>query len=272
MTEQRLANKVTIVTGAGTRGEVAGTGQAIATVFARHGAKVWIVDRDIDLAEATLATIRAEGGEGAVFQADVTQEAQCKAAVAAVIATDGQLDILVNNVGSTGEGKVTEVEDEYWQRAIDVNLKSAVLMSKHAIPQMGANRGQQYTGAIVNIASIDGIQTGMRPNVPYSVAKGGLITLTKSMAVHHGREQIRVNCIAPGHIYGAFVTFLTAEQREQRRKIAPLGTEGTAWDVAQTALFLASEDARWVSGVVIPVDGGLLAGTAMALVGNLLEE
>lgn len=267
MPEKRLANKVAIVTGAGTSGDVPGTGQAIATLFARHGAKVLLVDRDAARAAETQRTIVAEGGEAAVFQADVTQEAQCQTLVESCRERYGGLHILVNNVGTTGSGKVTEVEEEYWQRALDVNLKSAVLTSKYAVPQMAAGGG----GAIVNISSIDGLGAGMRPNVPYSVAKGGLITLTKAMAVHHGRQQIRVNCIAPGHIFGAFVAFLSDEQRARRRKIAPLGTEGTAWDIAAAALFLASDEARWISGVVLPVDGGLLAGTPLSMVDNLLE-
>ena len=268
MTDNRLQNKVAIVTGAGTRGAVPGTGQATALLFARHGAKVLLVDQDVARAEETQKTIVAKGGEAAVFQADVTEETECQALVETCVSRYGALHILVNNVGTTGSGKVTQVEETYWQRAIDVNLKSAVLTSKYAVPQMAADGG----GSIIHIASIDGLRAGMRPNIPYSVTKGGLITLTRAMAVHHGREGIRVNCIAPGHIYGAFVDFLSDEQRALRRKISPLGTEGDAWDIGWAALFLASDEARWISGVVLPVDGGLLAGTPLSMMDNLLEE
>jgi NAD(P)-dependent dehydrogenase (short-subunit alcohol dehydrogenase family) len=260
MNDQRLQGKIAIVTGAGTRGPMVGTGQATAILFARQGANVLLVDLERERAEETQAAIAAEGA-ASVFQANVAQEADCRALVAACVERYGALHILFNNVGVAGHGKVTEVEEAIWQRALDVNLKSSVLTSKYAIPPMTQAGG----GSIIHVSSIDGLRAGMIPNIPYAVAKGGLITLTRAMAVQHGRQGIRVNCIAPGPLYAPFVATLSDEAREFRRKAVPLGTEGTAWDVAWAAVFLASDEARWVSGVVLPVDAGLLAATPLSV-------
>lgn len=267
MSQQRLHGKVAIVTGAGMRGPMVGTGQATAVLFARQGAKVMLVDLEQARAEETQAAIQAEGGEAVVYQADVTDEASCRAVVDACVERFGGLHILFNNAGVAGHGKVTEVEEAVWERALDVNLKAAVLMSKYAIPPMAAGGG----GAIIHISSIDGLCAGMVPNIPYAVAKGGLITLTKAMAVQHGRQQIRVNCIAPGHLYAPFVATISPDARELRRKAGPLGTEGDAWDVAWAGVFLASDEARWISGVVLPVDAGLMAASPLSVWDNLNE-
>jgi NAD(P)-dependent dehydrogenase (short-subunit alcohol dehydrogenase family) len=175
------------------------------------------------------------------------------------------LHILFNNVGASGPGMVTEVEEPVWNRALDVNLKSAVLACKYAVPKMADSGG----GSIINVSSIDGLRAGMSPNIPYAVAKGGLVSLTKAMAVHHGRQKIRVNCLAPGHLYAPFVAHISEEQRELRRKAGPLGIEGNAWDVAWAAVFLASDESRWISGVVLPIDAGLLAATPLAVLDYL---
>jgi NAD(P)-dependent dehydrogenase (short-subunit alcohol dehydrogenase family) len=265
MSGQRLQGKTAIVTGAGSRGPMPGTGQATAILFARQGANVLLVDLEVERAQETQATIEREGGRASVFQADVTQEDQCRALIEVCLERYGGLQILFNNVGTFGSGKVTEVEEAVWNRALDTNLKSAVLTSKYAVPAMAASGG----GSIIHVSSIDGLRASMTPNIPYTVAKGGLIALTKAMAVQHGREGIRVNCIAPGHLYAPFVAHISPETRELRRKAAPLGTEGDAWDVAWTAVFLASDEARWISGVVLPVDGGLLAATPLSMWDNL---
>ncbi len=254
--------KVAIVTGAGTRGPAVGTGQAIATLFAQEGAKVVIADFNRENAELTRQTIVEAGGEALVVEANVALEADCQALVAAAVTTYGRLDILCNNVGVSGNGKVTEVEEAYWDQVMAINLKSMMLTSKHAIPQMIAAGG----GAIVNIASVDGIRPGLWDNAPYAVSKSGVIALTHNMALHHGRDGIRVNCIAPGMIYSSMVAGRAeGEMRELRRKAAPLGTEGDAWDIANAALFLASNEARWITGVVLPVDGGLMAMAPQAV-------
>ncbi len=265
MNNKRLQDKVAIVTGAGTRGPMLGTGQATAILFARQGAHVLLVDVEIERAKETQAAIETAGGQASVFQADVTQEASCRAMVDTCQQRYGALHILFNNVGAGGPGMVTEVEESVWNRALDVNLKSAVLACKYAVPKMADSGG----GSIINISSIDGLRAGMSRNIPYAVAKGGLVSLTKAMAVHHGRENIRVNCLAPGHLHAPFVAHISEEQRELRRKAGPLGIEGDAWDVAWAAVFLASDEARWISGVVLPIDAGLLAATPLAVLDHL---
>jgi NAD(P)-dependent dehydrogenase (short-subunit alcohol dehydrogenase family) len=255
---QRLAGKVAIVTGAGTRGPEVGVGQAISTLFARQGAKLLLVDLDRQNAEATLAAIQAEGGEASVFQADVSRNDECQALVGAAVERYGALHILVNNVGITGYGSVVDVKEEVWDKVFEVNLKSMMLTGKYAVPRMIEAGG----GSIINIASVDALRGGTWYNIPYAASKGGVITLTKHMAVHHGRDNVRVNCIAPGMIYSSMVSDrVTPELRELRRRAAPLGVEGTAWDVAWAAVFLASDEARWITGVTLPVDAGLLAAS-----------
>lgn len=263
--EKRLDGKVALVTGGGARGSLIGTGQATAILYARHGATVLLADVDLTRARATERQIADEGGEASVFEADVTDEQACRALVEACTDRYGRLDILFNNVGAAGPGKVTEIEEEVWSRALEGNLKSAALVSKYAVPKMAASGG----GSIIHVSSIDALRAGASHNIPYSVAKGGLVSLTKAMAVHHGRDNIRVNCIAPGHIHAPFVAAISEERRELRRKAGPLGVEGNAWDVAWAAVFLASEEARWISGVVLPIDAGLLAATPLAVLDNL---
>ena len=264
----RLEAKAAIVTGAGSRGRPApGIGSATAILFARQGAKVILADLDEDRARETLKIIERGGGKASIVLADITQEEDCRRLAAACFDRYGSLDIVVNNAGGPGNGMVTEFEEETWNLALDVNLKGAALVCKYAVPRMEVSGG----GSIVNISSIDGLLAGAYRNVPYSVAKGGLATLTKLMAVHHGRQNIRANCIAPGHVHASFVASFPHEERERRRKIGPLGTEGTAWDVAYAALYFASDESRWISGVIMPVDGGLLAATPLAVYGNLDE-
>jgi NAD(P)-dependent dehydrogenase (short-subunit alcohol dehydrogenase family) len=262
----RLEGKVAIVTGAGSSGPGIGTGKAISVLFAREGARVLLVDRVAKHAEETLAAIREEGGEASVFEADVIKPADCQGMVETARARYRRLDILVNNVGVLGPGAVVDVKEEDWDRVLDVNLKSMMLTSKYAIPDM-----IEGGGAIVNISSIAGLRAGSGgASIPYAVSKGGVIALTTQMAAHHGRDNIRVNCIAPGHIYTPMVAAgMTEEMRDLRRRAGPLGTEGTAWDIAWAAVFLASDEARWITGVVLPVDAGLLATTPLAMLRHL---
>lgn len=265
----RLFGKVAVVTGAGSGPRGTGVGQAIATLFAREGAGVVLVDRDGQRADRTLRAISSEGGEAASLVCDVARSDQCAAAVEAAVQRFGRLDILVNSAGISARGSVVEVRDEEYQRVMDVNLKSVVLMSRHAVPAMKAGSG----GSIVNISSIVGMRAGgFGPSIPYAVSKGGMIALTGAMAVDHGPEGIRVNCIAPGHLYTPMVEDrVDGRIRDLRRRAAPLQTEGTAWDVAFAALFLASDEARWISGVTLPVDAGLLATTPLAMLDRLRD-
>ena len=258
----RLENKVAIVTGAGSSGPGVGTGKAAATLFAREGAKVLLVDRVGQRAEETLAAVQEGGGEASVFEADVTREQDCRALVDAAAERYGSLHVLFNNVGILGRGSVVEVKEEDWDRVLEVNLKSMMLTSKFAVPKMAESGG----GSIINVSSIAGLRAGSGgPSMSYSASKGGVVALTTSMAVYHGRDNIRVNCIAPGHIYTPMVSAMSEETRDLRRRAGPLGTEGTAWDIAWAAVFLASDEARWISGVVLPVDAGLLATTPLSM-------
>jgi len=265
----RLANKVAIVTGAGTRSaNVAGVGVATAKLFASHGAKVLIVDMDKAAAETTQQAITAAGGEASIFIADVSQEDGCKALVEAAIERYGKLDILMNSVGIGGPGTVIEVTQDSWNRVLDVDLKSMVFISKYAVPEMIKNGG----GSIINVSSVDGIRAAMTKNIPYAAAKGGMISATRAMAVHHGRDNIRVNCIAPGMLYTSMTEAVDDRKRKLRRDIAPLGTEGNANDIAMAAVFLASEESRWITGVLLPVDAGLMAAGPQSLINNILED
>ena len=261
----RLNDKVAIVTGAGATGsgDFVGIGQAISILFARQGASVLLVDRDQRNVETTLATIKEESGEASVFVGDVTINSDCSDMAQAAVARYDKLNVLVNNVGISGPGSVTDVDEDFWDTVIDVNLKSVMLTSKHAIPQMIAAGG----GSIINLSSIVGLRAGSGgPSHPYAASKGGIIGLSNSMAVHYGRNNIRVNCIAPGHVHSPMVArHVSEEMLNLRRRAGPLGTEGTPWDVAWAALFLASDEARWISGATLPVDAGLLAATPLAM-------
>jgi len=268
---QRLEGKVAIVTGAGTRGEIAGTGQAAAILMAREGAKILLCDIDLERAEETLDVIEKEGGTGKIFIGDVTSEKDCEAMINEAVKQFGKLDILFNNVGGPGGGMVTEIEEEDWHRSIDLNMKSAVMGSKYAIPAMEKSGG----GSIINVSSIDGTQAGSTRNVPYSISKAGISHLSRIMAVHHGRQNIRVNCVAPGHVYGAFPNRfkkMDDEWRDLRRKAGPLGTEGTAWDVGWAVVYLASDEAKWITGVVLPVDAGVQAASPLSMWDDLNDE
>ncbi|MCY3781860.1 MAG: SDR family NAD(P)-dependent oxidoreductase [Chloroflexi bacterium] len=267
MDNGRLAGKIATVVGAGSRGEPAGTGYATAMLFAQEGAKVLLVDIDHGRAEVTLEEITSAGGEASIFQADVTNEAACQGMIAACVERYGGLDILFNNVAIHGSGMVTEVDAAYLDHTFNINLKSMMLACKYAIPAMSDSGG----GSIINVASIDALRAGFSRNVPYAVTKAGAAQLSRVLAVHHGRQNIRVNCLAPGHIHGAFVSNLDERTQTLRRKAGPLGTEGNAWDVAWAAVFLASDEARWISGVVLPIDAGLLAATPLSVLDNLLS-
>ena len=259
---QRLENKVAIVTGAGTRGEIAGTGQAASILMAREGAKVLLSDIDIDRAEETLNTIEKEGGTAKIFIGDVTSEKDCEAMVNESVKQFGKLDILFNNVGGPGGGMVTEIEEEDWHRSIDLNMKSAVMGSKYAIPTMEKSGG----GSIINLSSIIGLvgyPTGLNAGAfnPYPPSKGAVIQLTKNMAVELASHKIRVNCICPGFLK----TNLTKAYWTNNEKLKfledrhPMGRLGDPIEVAYTCLYLASDESSYVTGIALPVDGGYTA-------------
>lgn len=253
MSGPRLEGKVAIVTGAGSQASGIGNGRAAAVLFAREGARVLVVDRVRERAEETLAIIRNDGGEADVFEADVTNSDDCRAMVGYAVSKWGKLDILDNNVGIGARGTVVEVDEADWERVMRVNVTGMMLASKHAIPAMAANGG----GAVVNISSISALRP--RGLTPYSASKGAVIALTRAMAIDHARQGIRVNCIAPGPVYTPMVyaAGMSDELRERRRLASPLQVEGSGWDVGYAALFLVSDEARYITGVVLPVDGGV---------------
>ena len=265
----RLANKVALVTGAGTRSQnVSGVGVATAKAFADQGAKILIVDIDETAAQITESAITEAGGEASIYVADVAHESGCRQLVEAAVKSYGKLDILMNSVGILGRGSVMEIEEDSWQRVLDVNLKSMAFISKFAVPAMIDSGG----GSIINISSVDGIRAGMSHSITYAASKGGVIAMTRAMAVHHGRDNIRVNCIAPGMIYTSMVEAVNEKRRELRRQIAPLGTEGTAEDVALAAVFLASDESRWITGVLLPVDAGQMAAGPQSILSNIIGD
>lgn len=248
----RLENKIAIVTGAGSRGDVVGNGQAAAILFAQEGAEVLLADTSEERVRRTLDAIKSRGGSASAFIGDVTDAESCAAMVETAVSRYGRLDILHNNVGIGGAGNVVEADPDEWDRVMEVNVKSMMLAGKYAVPRMAETGG----GAIVNISSISAIRP--RGMTAYTVSKGGVMALTWGMAIDHAKDGVRVNCILPGPVYSSMVApNMTAARREIRRSSSPLGTEGTPWDVAWAAVYLASDEAKWVTGTCLPVDGGV---------------
>jgi NAD(P)-dependent dehydrogenase (short-subunit alcohol dehydrogenase family) len=249
-----LAGKVAIVTGGGAPDEGIGNGRAAAILLARAGTKVLVVDRDLALAERTVAMISAEGGTAAAHAADLTDEAQAKDTVTAALDRYGRLDFLDNNVGIGSRGSVVDEAPETWRRVMQVNVETMFLMAKHAIPAMVRTAGR---GAIVNISSISALRP--RGLTTYTTSKAAIIGLTRAMAVDHAKQGIRVNCVAPGPVYTPMVYSrgMTDTAREQRRRASALGVEGTGWDIGHAVRFLLSDHARYITGHTLVVDGGV---------------
>jgi NAD(P)-dependent dehydrogenase (short-subunit alcohol dehydrogenase family) len=248
-----LQGKAAIVTGAGAAGDGIGNGRAAAILLARAGARVLVVDMQRDLAQRTAEMIKQEGGVALAHGADVIDETQCRTMVEVALAEFGRLDLLDNNVGIASKGSVVEENPDTWRRVMQVNVESMFLASKHAIPAMLRTAG---AGAIVNVASIAALRP--RGMTSYSTSKGAVIALTRAMAVDHGPQGIRVNCVAPGPVYTPMVSGsgMSQEARERRRQASVLGIEGTGWDVGYAVRFLLSEQARYITGQTLVVDGG----------------
>ena len=259
----RLEGKVAIVTGGGAReqGPKSGVGRAISITFAREGAKIVVSDKILGNAEQTVAAIREEGGEAVAVAADVTRADDCRRTADAAIEHFGRLDTLVNNAAIyIPEGNVVDTPEETWDLIMGINLKGMMLSAKYAIPRMIETGG----GSVINLSSNGGLRASRNARVTYHTSKGAAIALTTTMAAQHGRENVRVNCIAPG---GIDTPMLANEAGSPGVKYSPLGTVGTAWDIAWAAVYLASDEARWVTGILLPVDAGSLvqgAGAAMA--------
>ena len=249
-----------IVTGAGqTPGETIGNGRATSILFAREGAQVMLVDQREDSAQETLSKLEAEGGKGVVFPADVTQEDECAAASRACLEQFGRIDILHNNVGIGGSGVgATRLDETDWQRVIDVNLTSMFLTCKYVLPVMR----EQKSGSIINISSVASVAAVSM--LAYKVSKAGVNALTQQIAISNAKFGIRSNAILPGLINTPMAIEGISRARgipremliEERDQSVPLGQMGSAWDVAQAALFLASDEAKFITGVLLPVDGG----------------
>lgn len=255
----RVAGKVALVFGGGSAGPGWGNGKAAAMVYAREGARVAVVDIRREAAEETRGRLRAEGFDAESYAADVTDAQAVAAVVRQVRERFGAIDILHNNVGITRMGSVVEMDEATWQQVIDTNLTGVFLTCKHVVPVML----EQGRGAIVNISSLASQQINSYPYMPYYAAKAGLNHFTRALAVQYAARGIRANAVLPGvidtplihqQIAGQFAS--TEEMLRTRNAASPMGRMGQAWDVAYTALFLASDEARYVTGVCIPVDGG----------------
>ena len=251
----RLKDKVAIITGAGSRGPGLGNGKAAAILFAREGARVLCVDAKAENAEETAKLIAQEGGEAAVFAADVTRKADCEAMVKAALDRWGAVDILHNNVGIESRKDLLDTQEDEWDRVMAVDLKSMFLATKAAVPEMVKRGG----GSVICVSSIAGMRGHGR--TAYAAAKAGVIGFVRTCAAQLGPKGVRVNAIAPGMVWTPMVESVGPELREKRRKASPLGTEGEGWDVGWAALYLASDEARWVTGQTLVVDGGLTLTT-----------
>lgn len=248
----RVANKVAIITGA-----AGGMGQAAAELFAREGASVVGTDVNAAAGEETVKGIRDDGGKALFVQANVAHEDEVKAMVEAAIDAFGHVDILYNNAGimPTDDGSVVDISEAVWDRVLDVNLKSAFLCSKYTVPHM-VKQGQ---GSIINIASFVAFMGCTVPQDAYTTSKGGLLALTKSLAVQYGRHNIRCNAICPGPIETPLLRalWIDEEARNTRLNRIPLGRFGEAKDIIYMALYLASDESAWTTGAWLTIDGGI---------------
>ena len=253
----RLKGKVAIVTGPAPQAEGVGNGSAVATLYAREGAKVVLVNRSEARASALQREIEAGGGECSICVADAMKADDVKRMVDTAMERYGRIDILHNNVGGNkGGGRVTELDEGGWDATMRLNLNSAMLCCKYVIPHMIADGG----GSIVNVSSLAGMiglfdrKTSL---VAYSTAKAGLSGFTRALAADHAAEGIRVNCIVVGMVETPLIVAQQGpEVLEKRRRAIPLQTAGTGWDVAWAAVYLASDESRWVTGIDLPIDGG----------------
>lgn len=257
---RKLQDKVAIVFGAGSVGEGWGNGKAAAAGYARAGAKVVCVDLAAPAAEATRDVIRAEGNSAIAVAANVTALADVQRAVDEAVSAFGRIDILHNNVGISAPGGPVETTEEIWDRVMAVNVKSMFLTCKAVLPLMEA----QGSGAIVNISSLASVRWTGYAYSAYYASKGAVNMFTKGIAAQYAAKGIRANCILPGlmdtpHIYQQISGFYkdVNEMVEARHKLSPTGRMGDGWDIANASVFLASDDAKFINGVELLVDGGM---------------
>src|SRR5579871_2224508 len=253
----RLKGKVAVVTGAAPRGEGVGNGMATAILFAREGAKVVLVNRSAERAEKLAKQIKGEGGDASVFAGDVAKPEVCEAMADFTVKTYGRLDILHNNVGIGAPGTPETVTLEDWHKVIEANLTTTMLCTKYCLPRMKQGGG----GSIIMVSSIAGALglIGSPGAVAYATAKAGLHGFTMSVAADYATENIRANCIVVGSVHTPMASGFGEDARQRRVKMVPMQTEGTGWDVAYGAVYLASDESKWVTGLMLPIDGGLSA-------------
>ncbi|MGQ0675977.1 MAG: SDR family NAD(P)-dependent oxidoreductase [Rhodospirillales bacterium] len=260
----RLNGKFALVTGAGSIGPGWGNGKATAVLFAREGAKILAADINPKAAEETCAIIKKEGGSAEPFAADVSKSDQVKAMVGACLARVGRVDVLHNNVGIVKIGGPVEQSEEDWDRVIAVNLKSVFLTCKHVLPVMEKQGG----GAIVNISSIAAIRWLGVPYISYHASKAAINQFTQAVAIEYAKKNIRCNAVLPGlmntpMVHAALPGYYSggdaAKMVALRDAQCPTGKMGDAWDVAYASLFFASDEAKYVTGQCLAVDGGITA-------------
>ncbi len=256
----RVKGKVAIVTGACSVGPGMGNGKAAAIVYARDGARVVLVGRS-DAVEDTKRLIDEEGGDCITFKADVSKSDDCKSMIEKCVQTYGRIDILHNNVGLEIPGGIDKISEEDWDRTMDVNLKSMFLTCKYALPYME----KQKSGSIINISSLNAIRNLSYISVAYSASKAGVNVFTREIAIQYASKGIRANAILPGLMNTPLVAASLAdafggnvdEMTRKRDAMCPTGKQGEPWDVAYLALFLASDEAKYITGATLVVDGGL---------------
>jgi NAD(P)-dependent dehydrogenase (short-subunit alcohol dehydrogenase family) len=259
--EGRVRGKAVIVTGAGSIGPGIGNGKAASILYAREGGRVLLVDQDLPAAQETARTIQAEGGQAVAFACDVTSADECRQMVEACLEHFGTIDVLHNNVGITIPGGPVELAEEDWDRIMRVNLKSMFLTCKYVLPHME----RQGQGVIVNIASVNAIRSLPAIAIAYAASKAAVIALTREIALQYAAKGIRANAILPGLMDTPMVTAQLTDayggnvegMRKRRAALCPMGKEGDAWDTAHAALFLASDEAKYITGTTLVVDGGI---------------
>jgi NAD(P)-dependent dehydrogenase (short-subunit alcohol dehydrogenase family) len=259
---ERLQGRIAIVTGAGCIGPGWGNGRATAVRFAEEGARIFAVDRELDSVTETVERVKAVGGEIVTHQCDVTDSASVEVMVKTCLEHFGRIDVLVNNVGGSAAGGPVELAEAIWDAQVDSNLKSVFLTLKHVLPVME----KQKAGAVVNVASTSGLRWTGAAQVGYAATKAGVIQLSRVVAVQYADKGIRVNTVVPGQLHTPMVEARLAKQRaggdveallKSRLDRIPIGFMGDGRDTANAALFLASDEARFVTGTEIVVDGGM---------------
>jgi NAD(P)-dependent dehydrogenase (short-subunit alcohol dehydrogenase family) len=260
----RLQGKVAIVTGAGCVGPGWGNGRAVAVLFAQAGATIFAVDKNLDAMDETVRRIKEGGGAVTPYACDVTDSAAVAAMVASCKSTYGRVDVLVNNVGGSAAGGPVDLSEDKWDAQVAFNLKTVYLTCKHVLPTMV----EQGSGSIVNTASTSGLRWTGSAQVAYAACKAGVIQLSRVVAVEYASKGVRVNTVVPGQLHTPMVEARLAGQRsggdvtkllDTRVARIPMGFMGDGRDTANAALFLASDEARFITGTEIVVDGGMIA-------------